>query len=59
MRIMKNDKKSTTQKMDAVDWYSRNIEFVDKKILNRFIAVCNELRSDPKNIDMKLKLLKG
>ena len=59
MRVMKNDRKSTTQKMDAVDWFARNIEFVDKKIVNRFVTVCTEIRSDPKNIDMKLKLLKG
>lgn len=40
---VRDDIKSVTKKMDAVDWYARNVEFVSSKIFSNFLICCHEI----------------
>jgi hypothetical protein len=46
---IKSDLKTTTQKMDCLDWLARNIEFVSLKLFDKLVKVCISLKDDVKN----------
>ena len=41
--VVRDETKSSTKKMDALDWYARNVEFVSSKLLQNFLACCHEI----------------
>lgn len=41
--IVRDETKSVNRKMDALDWYARNVEFVSNKILANFLTCCHEI----------------
>ena len=53
---VKSDSKANTEKMDSVDWFARNIEFVSMKLFDKFLKVCIDLKDDPKNPEAKMIL---
>lgn len=38
--------KSSTEKMESIDWMVRNIEFISENISNSFLKVCHDIRKD-------------
>jgi hypothetical protein len=53
---IRSELKSTTQKMDCIDWLGRNLEFISLKLFDKFVKVCIELKNDVKHSEAKISL---
>jgi hypothetical protein len=54
--IVKSTKRGSTEKMDALDWMVRNIEFISPSIFNSFKKTCHEIyeKNNPEKTTMYL-----
>lgn len=43
--IIKSEEKAPDDKMDSIDWFARNIEFVSTHIFEKFVESCKDIRS--------------
>jgi len=47
LTTLKSEERSPTHKMDAIDWFARNIEFVPARLFEKMFDLCYEQYSKP------------
>lgn len=50
LNILTSKNRSSLEKMDSIDWYLRNIEFISPMITNNFLSKCTQIYSETKDM---------